>query len=61
MILALRHACLILTEIFYGKKITVEFYEYIRHEKKISGLDELKNQMEKDKERAETYIKKINS
>lgn len=42
----------------YGKKITVEFYEYIRHEKKFPGLDELKNQMEKDKERARHILKK---
>ena len=42
----------------YGKKITVEFYEHIRHEKKFPGLDELKNQMEKDKERARHILKK---
>ena len=42
----------------YGKKITVEFYEYIRSEKKFPGLDELKNQMERDKERARHILKK---
>ena len=46
---------MILTEIF--TKITVEFYEHIRHEKKFPGLDELKNQMEKDKERARHILK----
>lgn len=42
----------------YSKKIMVEFYEYIRCEKKFPGLKELKDQMEKDKERAAYILRK---
>lgn len=41
----------------YGKKITVEFYEHIRPEKKFPGLDELKTQMKKDKEKARHILR----
>lgn len=34
----------------YGKKLTVEFLEYIRDEKKFSTIDELKFQLKKDME-----------
>lgn len=42
----------------YDKKIMVEFYEYIRPEKKFPGLDELKNQMETDKAKAAHLLKR---
>lgn len=34
----------------YDKEITLEFVKYIRDEKKFSGIEELKNQLNKDKE-----------
>jgi riboflavin kinase/FMN adenylyltransferase len=36
----------------YNKQITVEFIDYIRKDKKFSSLDELKKQLETDKETA---------
>jgi riboflavin kinase/FMN adenylyltransferase len=40
----------------YGKKITVEFLEKVRDEKKFSGLDELKEQIFKDISTARQYF-----
>ncbi|MDO4814527.1 MAG: bifunctional riboflavin kinase/FAD synthetase [Gemella sp.] len=39
----------------YGERIELTFYEYIRSEKKFSGLTELKEQLKNDKEIAEMY------
>jgi riboflavin kinase/FMN adenylyltransferase len=33
----------------YGEEITIQFLEKIREEKKFSGIDELKTQLEKDR------------
>jgi riboflavin kinase / FMN adenylyltransferase len=33
----------------YGKTITIVFYDFIREEKKFSGLEELKSQLAKDR------------
>jgi riboflavin kinase/FMN adenylyltransferase len=40
----------------YGKKITVEFLEKVRDEKKFNGLDELKEQIFKDISTARQYF-----
>ncbi len=40
----------------YGEKITVEFHFFLREEKKFKNLRELKNQIKKDKERAEREL-----
>ena len=42
-------------EDIYGKRITVKFIKYIRNEKKFNGPDELKIQIESDKQ----FIRKI--
>lgn len=42
----------------YGKNIKVNFYEYLRPEKKFPDLNELKNQMEMDKQKAAGVLKK---
>jgi riboflavin kinase/FMN adenylyltransferase len=42
----------------YNKQITVEFIDYIRKDKKFSSLDELKMQLETDKEKAWNIIMK---
>ena len=34
---------------FYGEKIVIHFIKRVRDEMKFSGLNELKNQLEKDK------------
>ena len=34
----------------YGRELTVEFVEYIREERRFSSIDELKNQLTRDKE-----------
>jgi riboflavin kinase / FMN adenylyltransferase len=39
----------------YGETITIFFYDFIREERKFSGLEELKSQLKKDK----IFIKKI--
>lgn len=36
-------------DLLYEKEIEVQFKKFIRHEKKFSGLEELKQQLEKDK------------
>jgi len=36
----------------YGERVTVDWYKRIRDEKKFSGIDELKAQIEKDKQEA---------
>jgi riboflavin kinase/FMN adenylyltransferase len=40
----------------YGKKIRVVFKEYIRDEKKFNSLDELVNQLNKDKEECNKHL-----
>jgi len=40
----------------YGKKIKVVFKEYIRDEKKFNSLDELVNQLNKDKEECKKHL-----
>jgi riboflavin kinase / FMN adenylyltransferase len=40
----------------YGKTITVEFVEHLRHERQFKGLDELKDQLAKDKVEAERIL-----
>lgn len=42
-------------EDIYGERIEVEFYDYIRTERKFSGLEELKEQLLMDKNLAEEY------
>lgn len=42
-------------EDIYGERIEVEFYDYIRAERKFSGLEELKEQLLMDKNLAEEY------
>jgi riboflavin kinase / FMN adenylyltransferase len=37
------------SEDIYGETITIFFYEFIREERKFSGLEELKSQLAKDK------------
>ena len=44
----------------YGKKITVEFLERIRDEKKFSNPEELINQLNKDKQNCITLMQKYN-
>jgi riboflavin kinase / FMN adenylyltransferase len=41
----------------YGQTLTVHFESFIRAQKKFSGLDELKQQLEQDKERAQIILK----
>jgi len=43
------------SEELYGQILSVYLYDFIREEKKFSGLDELKNQLHRD----ETAIRKI--
>lgn len=45
----------------YGETVTVRWYKKIRSEQKFSGIDELKAQIEKDKEEALTYFASIPS
>ena len=40
----------------YGKNIFVEFVKYIREEKKFDSLDELKTQLNKDKQKAKKLL-----
>lgn len=39
-------------EFIYGEEIKLSFYDFIRNEKKFSGIEELKEQLKKDKEEA---------
>ena len=41
----------------YGKEVQTQFVKRLRDEKKFSGIDELKNQLEKDKSKAEKILK----
>ena len=40
----------------YGKTITLEFIDFLRNEKKFNSLEELKAQLERDKETLQNYI-----
>ncbi|MBT2581951.1 riboflavin biosynthesis protein RibF [Planococcus sp. ISL-109] len=40
----------------YGEKVTVEWYKRIRDEQKFSGIEELKQQIGRDKETAKQYF-----
>jgi riboflavin kinase / FMN adenylyltransferase len=42
----------------YGKKVTIEWHQYLRKEQKFSGIDELVAQIEKDKQNAIKYFNK---
>lgn len=46
---------------FYNKKIKVEFFKYLRKEKKFKSLNELIKQLKNDKINAVRYIKKFNN
>ena len=41
----------------YGAELTVEFINFIREEIKFDNLDQLKNQVETDKEKAKSFLK----
>lgn len=41
----------------YGKEVQTQFVKRLRDEKKFSGIDELKNQLERDKSEAEKILK----
>lgn len=43
----------------YGEEVTIEWHKRIRDEKKFNGIDQLKEQIEKDKQEAIEYFKKI--
>ena len=47
------------SEDIYNKPITVEFTDYIRTDKRFDSLDELKNQLEKDRKKAEEILNKL--
>ncbi|MFB3164044.1 bifunctional riboflavin kinase/FAD synthetase [Neobacillus sp. 179-J 1A1 HS] len=42
----------------YGKKVTIEWHQYLRKEQKFSGIQELVAQIEKDKQNAIKYFNK---
>lgn len=44
----------------YGEMVDVEWYQRIRDEQKFSGIDELKQQIERDKETAIEFFKSLN-
>jgi len=46
-------------ENIYGKEIKVEFFEKIRDEKKFKDIEELRQQLEKDKESTAKYFKSV--
>ena len=46
-------------EDIYGKNIKVNFYEFLRPEKKFPDLTELKNQMGLDKRNAANILKRL--
>lgn len=46
-------------EDIYGKKVQVQFADRIRDEQPFAGIDELKQQLSKDSERAKNLLKKI--
>lgn len=43
----------------YGKKAKILFYKFIRPEMKFADMDDLKKQIEKDKEEVREYFKKV--
>lgn len=43
----------------YGKEVTIEWHLYLRKEQKFSGIEELVTQIEKDKQNAIRYFKRI--
>lgn len=43
----------------YNKNITVKFYKFLRSEQKFASLNDLKAQIEKDKENTTEYFKKL--
>jgi riboflavin kinase/FMN adenylyltransferase len=43
----------------YGEEVVITWHEWIRNEQKFSGIDELVQQIQKDKETAIEYFKKI--
>lgn len=43
----------------YGEEVTIGWYKHLRSEQKFSGIDALKEQIEKDKERAIAYFKDL--
>jgi riboflavin kinase/FMN adenylyltransferase len=43
----------------YGEQVTVEWHQRIRDEKKFSGIDELKAQIERDKETAVRFFESL--
>ena len=45
-------------EYIYGKYIKIEFIERLRDEKKFNSIDELKNQLDKDKEKSLSILSK---
>ncbi|MGI2327181.1 bifunctional riboflavin kinase/FAD synthetase [Planococcus sp. YIM B11945] len=44
----------------YGEEVVVEWHQRIRDEQKFSGIDELKTQIEKDKQTAIAFFKNLN-
>ncbi|MBO5484490.1 MAG: bifunctional riboflavin kinase/FAD synthetase [Lachnospiraceae bacterium] len=40
----------------YGKEMVVRFHHFLRREKKFAGLEQLREQMEKDKQRAQELL-----
>lgn len=42
----------------YGERVTVDWYKRIRDEQKFSGIDELKTQIEKDKQEAIQFFRR---
>ena len=44
----------------YGRRVTIEFHEYLRSEKKFSGLEELKTQIQKDCKSTEEFFLNLN-
>lgn len=45
----------------YGKTLKVEFLHFIRYDEKFDSLDEMMEQMEKDKKNAQEFFKNLNS
>lgn len=43
----------------YGAEVKIEWHQYLRKEQKFSGIEELVTQIEKDKQNAIQYFKKI--
>ena len=43
----------------YGRKITIWFYQKLRHETKFDGLEALKAQLAQDKQQARALLKSV--